>query len=759
MPRALRSLVLLALALVFPAFAEPVRFDNHKVVRAAIRSVEDLHTLQQLSPDVWSHRVDLGEADFRIPPENLAALEASGIPFVVLIENVQTLIDAERASLLADGPAANFFDNYRTYTEVNAFLNTLAAQHPNIATRVSIGQTFEGRDINAILLRSPAATTSPCGPQRPAILINGCQHAREWVSVMVPLYIANHLATNYGANPNITTLLDNLDVYIVPIVNPDGYEFSWSTNRLWRKNRRTNLNGSFGVDNNRNWGYQWGGEGASTNPGDDTYRGTAPFSEPETRALRDFFIANPNIRATIDFHSYSQLILSPWAYDVIPTQDADEYLSLGLSMANAISSTPGGAPYVAGPVASTLYIASGGSVDWTYGAQGVFSWTIELRDTGTNGFTLPASQIAPTCAENLNAFLTLANWAYTTDCFRMSLNAPSAASPNTPTPVALTLRPIPATTLDPNSISIFARSASAAPYTPIPLLINASNQYTGALPGAPCGHTLDFYATASSINAAATTLPPNAPTSALSVPVVNDDTITSDELESASPAWTIGAPGDTATTGIWVRADPVGTTAQPEDDHTPAPGVNCYVTGNAAPGASVGTNDVDNGATTLTSPTLDASAPGEHFLSVWLWYYNGGSADTMPIRLSNDNGATWTQIELLTQNTNAWVQRTYRIADYLTPTSTMKIRFVARDDAPAGIVEAAVDDLRLFRQYCDTLPGDLNGDGVVNFADLNIILSNFGASGAPGIPGDANNDGLVNFADLNIVLSNFGASS
>ncbi len=757
MPRAVLAL-LVALCLACATYAEPARYDHHSVVRATIRTVEDLQTLQQLSPDVWSHRTDLGEVDFRIPPENLAALEASGVPFRVLIENVQALIDAERASLAADGPAAGIFDNFRTYSEVVAFLDSLAALNPDLASRVDIGQSIEGRPIPALLLRSPASTTPRCGSDRPAILINGCQHAREWVSVMVPLFIANHLTTNYGSDPAITNLLDNLDVYIVPIVNPDGYTHSWSGERLWRKNRRPNLNGSFGVDNNRNWGYEWGGAGASTNPGDETYRGTAPFSEPETRAMRDFFLAHPNIRATIDFHAYSQLILSPWAYSLIPTPDAVEYHAIGQSMATAIAATPGGLPYTVGPVASTLYIASGGSVDWTYGSQGVFSWTIELRDTGVNGFILPASQILPTCNENLSAFLTLANWAHTTDCFRMEMSAPTLAAPNTPTPVDLSIRSLPGATLNPQSVSILARSNPSAPFSPVAIAQSSAAMFTGSLPAASCGHTLEFYASASSVNAITSTLPPNAPASVFSLPVVVETTTALDELEAPSPVWTVGAPGDTATTGIWIRADPVGTSAQPEDDHTPAPGVNCYVTGNAAPGASAGSNDVDNGATTLTSPTLDASGPGDHFISAWIWYHNGGSADTFPISLSNDNGATWTQIALLNANTGGWVQRTWRIADHMTPTSTMKIRFVARDDAPGSIVEAAVDDVRIFRRACDSLPGDLNGDGAVNFADLNIVLSNFGATGAPGIPGDANNDGVVNFADLNIVLSNFGQS-
>src|SRR5690606_14934327 len=124
---------------------------------------------------------------------------------------------------------------------------------------------------------------------RPQSLWWGGQHAREWINIPVPIYHAEQLLTRYDTDPEIRALVDSVEFIFVPTMNPDGYEYTWTNNRLWRKNRRDHPNSScFGVDLNRNWGFQWGGAGASTNRCNDTYRGTAPFSEPETQVMRDF---------------------------------------------------------------------------------------------------------------------------------------------------------------------------------------------------------------------------------------------------------------------------------------------------------------------------------------------------------------------------------------------------------------------------------------------------------------------------------------
>ena len=736
---------------------QPVRYDGHRIVRVSIRTDADLQRMSELSRDMWSHGAEVGkQADYRVSPEAFAALGESGIPFVVLNENIQANIDAERAQIIGagapDGPGT-YFTTYRTRDEMSAYIDTLIAVNPAIASRFELPtQTIQGRTIFGIRITGTGGPAEKIGMQ-----IESCQHAREWVAATTSMFVADKLVRGYGVDPEVTAILDNLEIFIIPLVNPDGYVYSWGPDRLWRKNRRPNAGGSFGVDDNRNWGYQWGGAGASTDPNADDYRGTGPFSELETQALRDFYIAHPNIRSAIDFHSYSQLVLSPWAYTLDQSPDGVEYNQIGQAMADAIF-TYAGMPYEAGPVGSTLYLASGGSVDWTYGARGIYSWTIELRDTGANGFTLPANQIIPTGEENWRAVKTLANWTYTTDAIRFTPGPlPDFATPNVATPLSVAVRTLPGAALDTASPQMLYRVGAAGPFSSVALTNAGGGNYNGSIPGAPCSSTLQHYFSASTTAAVTSVYPAGAPAATISLTVAQRTDVLSDTLETVVPGWTIGATGDTATAGLWLRANPVGTAAQPEDDHTPPPGVNCYITGNGTVGGSVGQADVDGGATTLTSPTFDATGAGTAFVSFWLWYYQDG-ADTMPISLSNNNGSTWTQVELLSTSTNAWVKKTYNIGAFLTPTNQMRVRWVARDVNPGNIVEAGVDDFAVYRVGCDSIPGDVNGDGVVNFADLNIVLSNFGQTGA-GIPGDADGDGDVDFADLNIVLSNFGTGS
>lgn len=220
--------------------------------------------------------------------------------------------------------------------------------------------------------------------------------------------------------------------------------------------------------------------------------------------------------------------------------------------------------------------------------------------------------------------------------------------------------------------------------------------------------------------------------------------------------WTVGATGDNATAGLWVRADPVGTTAQPENDHT-VDGVNCWVTGNGQVGGAVGAADIDGGTTTLVSPVFDATVVDEPRLTYFRWYSNNqGSApneDSMPVEISNDGGTTWVQLELVTENAGVWVEKTFRIADVVTPTSTMRVRFRARDLGNGSVVEAGVDDVKVFGYDCTAArPGDLNGDGVVDGADLGVLLGNWGNPGS----GDIDGNGTVDGADLGAMVADWG---
>jgi len=294
-----------------------------------------------------------------------------------------------------------FFIAYHTYDEISSFLVNLSSTYPTITKYIpSIGTSVQGRDIFAISITG--TTTNP----KNRIFISGGQHAREWVSPATTLYIINQLVSLYATNATVQNILDNTVIFFVPLVNPDGYAYTWaaSTNRLWRKNRRANAGGSFGVDLNRNWNDHWGGTGSSGTPTSDTYRGTAPFSEPETLAVSNFLTANAPYGGAIDYHSYSQLILRPYGWSSTPPPNDALSKTVGDNIRNYIFAVYG-VSYVSEP-SWQLYYTAGTAQDWYYGQAKVpLSYTIELRDTGTYGFQLPANQIKPTGAENWNGFV------------------------------------------------------------------------------------------------------------------------------------------------------------------------------------------------------------------------------------------------------------------------------------------------------------------------------------------------------------------
>jgi murein tripeptide amidase MpaA len=245
----------------------------------------------------------------------------------------------------------------------------------------------------------------------PEILFVGGHHAREWISIDVPLLLARHLLEQYATDPSVRNLIDNGEIWVIPLLNPDGHQYSVTNNRLWRKNRRDNGDGSFGVDLNRNYSYQWGGPGSSGDTYSETYRGPQAFSEPETMILRDFANAH-DFLATIFYHNYSQLVLFPWGHTSAPAPDRDLLQQLAETMADEIFSVHG-RRYTA-QQSSALYVASGDATDWFYGESAVPSFTIELRPPSSPpGFELPESEIQPTFTENLPAALHLIRWSQT----------------------------------------------------------------------------------------------------------------------------------------------------------------------------------------------------------------------------------------------------------------------------------------------------------------------------------------------------------
>nr|ATU82441.1 venom M14 protease [Lethocerus distinctifemur] len=288
------------------------------------------------------------------------------------------------------------FHRYNTQEEIVEYVEYLSRVHPHLASSETIGYTAEGRPIQALRVSSDPSA------MKPAILIDAGIHAREWVAPAVALYLMYQLVENYRNNK---ALVDKLDWYVIPLLNPDGYAYSMTEDRFWRKNRANTTDPRCkGVDLNRNFDVYFGGLGTSDYPCDETYVGTGPFSEPESRALRDYALRHKNrIQLYITLHSYGQYFLYPWGFgDVLPKdwQDLDK---LARVAEKALSSVYG-TRYQVGSSTRILGPAAGGSDDWMKARAGVkYSYTIELPGGGDDGFDLPESKIIFAATEMFEA--------------------------------------------------------------------------------------------------------------------------------------------------------------------------------------------------------------------------------------------------------------------------------------------------------------------------------------------------------------------
>lgn len=291
---------------------------------------------------------------------------------------------------------------YHSAATLEQDLRHLVEQEPELAELREIGRSVEDRPIWALRIGERRGSTDK-------LLFLGCHHAREWISVEVAYRLAEHLVASANAAP-VRDWLQRAELWVAPMVNPDGHEYSRTQDRLWRKNRRINVDGSVGVDPNRNYGYMWGTLNVNTSshvPSDATYVGPRAFSEPETRAVRNL-VGRELFQGVITYHSYSQLILYPWGYTDEPIPDLTDRTSmveLAQRMQQLIEGVHG-AIYTP-QQASELYPTAGDTTDWTYGEYAIPSFTIELRprSQAEGGFVLPASQIAPTWEENRPAAL------------------------------------------------------------------------------------------------------------------------------------------------------------------------------------------------------------------------------------------------------------------------------------------------------------------------------------------------------------------
>ncbi|MBI5710379.1 MAG: immune inhibitor A [Candidatus Eisenbacteria bacterium] len=412
--------LLLALGLAAAAHAAPART---RLVRVTLSPAVTLASLQQAGFDIAfvKHGAYVDIHEWPADAAGLAALGAT-----VVDDDVEGHAAARAAAELAARPrpaparvlsavrpdgvfriealppfGSGSMGGYWTLAEVKMKLDSLVAGDTQdvVADKLdTIGTTVEGRPIWGLKLGKRVTGPDP----RPVAFYNALAHAREPEGMQALFYFVDDLLAKYGSDPFATYLLDQRVIYIVPVANSDGYFYNQTTNPagggMWRKNRRDNGDGTFGVDLNRNFGYMWGlnNTGSSGTTSSDLYRGPSAFSEPETRAQRDI-VAALTPRTGLSFHTYSDLFLHPWGYTPAATPDSLTFYEWNDEATVA-------SHYIAGNAPRVLYDVNGEFNDWMYGdtllKPKAFSWTPEVGNQ-TDGFWPAPSRIVPLAEENL----------------------------------------------------------------------------------------------------------------------------------------------------------------------------------------------------------------------------------------------------------------------------------------------------------------------------------------------------------------------
>lgn len=363
--------------------------------------------VDKLQLDVWQESTAVNvSALLRLRPEVADEFEDSvtqaGLTVTTTCPNLQEVIDNERRAMRFTTYSATIplrFQRYLKYSEFGNALQQYAKKYDHV-TYLSIGRSYEGRNIIAAHIKTKE--------NLPIVFLECGIHAREWISHSACLYIIDQLATEYEKDEGIRQLLSRYEWRIHPIVNPDGYDYTHTTDRLWRKTRSKSRfsNKCRGADANRNFDVgKFCRTHSSSNPCQDNYCGDYAFSEPESRAVRDALWATEGrTEFYFSLHSFGQLWMFPYGYTDLPAPDYDTLMNISLRAKEAIRSVQG-TVYRVGSISKTIYQVSGSSVDWVYEAMHVTkSFALELQPSwfrfqGALGFMLPAKDIYPTVKE------------------------------------------------------------------------------------------------------------------------------------------------------------------------------------------------------------------------------------------------------------------------------------------------------------------------------------------------------------------------
>ncbi len=761
--------ILIILSLVSYMFC----LDLYKEIKIYNNDLSDHGILHLLGIDV-DHIYRSNEyIQFVINQYDLDKLILENISYEIIHEDIEEFY---KSRLIQNYSSRDFnygsMGGYYTFQEIEENIDELISLYPHIISeKISIGLSLEGRNIWALKV----SDNPNINESEPQALYTGLHHSREPMSYMNLFYFMHWLGENYDSDLLAQHLVNNRELWFIPAINPDGLVYNQTIapdgGGMQRKNTRDSCSSTpIGVDLNRNYGYLWGydNEGSSPDGCSETYRGTSPFSEPETQAVRDF-VNQHNFKINFNYHSYSDLLIYPFGYEYennAPQEDIDIFIEYGEDMVQYNGYTLGTGP-------DLLYPVNGEACDWMYGEADIFSYTPEIGGN-SDGFWPPTQRILPLAQENLYPNQVLA------------LNAGSKYDVN----ISLDSESFNSNDIYPLFISIMNRGLTDSNGAVKVDIITSENiifeldEFT--LNELDSREYIDledisyFELSNQSSNGSIETITVNVYDNdyyyySKSIEILIGEPISYifDDFESNS-SWQIGSSTDLASAGVWERAIPNPTyeddnqIVQPNEDHTDF-GNYCYMTENSTNPDNETQSDVDGGATTLFSPIFDLSMYEQALVSYWKWYTNNlgnnPGTDYWKVDVSNDEGLSWTSLENTNLSNNFWKFKQFLISDYVTLTDKMQFRFIAEDvfndgDVGSGgsLVEAALDDFRIsiFENDNQCTLGDINQDALVNVVDIvllvNIIISDENIDDYL-CSSDFNEDNLINIQDIILLVS------
>ncbi len=755
-------------------FSHDIYHQIYKEIKIYNSSLSNHQILHSLAIDV-DHIIKKDEfIQFVISQHDLNKLISENIDFDIIHDDIEEFYK----SRLIQNYSSRDFDygsmgGYYTFDEIEQNLDELSSLYPNlISEKISIGQSLEGRNIWAIKV----SDNPNIDENEPQALYTGLHHSREPMSYMNLFYFMHWLGENYNSDLLAQHLVNNREIWFIPAINPDGLVYNQSIapsgGGMQRKNTRDTCSGTpIGVDLNRNYGYLWGydNDGSSPDGCSETYRGTSPFSEPETQAVRDF-VNQHNFKINFNYHSYSDLLIYPFGYEYennAPQEDIDIFIEYGEDMVQYND-------YVLGTGPDLLYPVNGDACDWMYGEAGIFSYTPEIGGN-SDGFWPATQRILPLAEENLYPNQVLALNAGSKYDVEISLNSESFNSND----------------LYPLFISIMNRGLSNANGSVKIDILSSENlifeldQITlnelDSRDSIDLGDITYFELSNQAVNGSIETITVNVYdndyyyySDSIEILIGQPISYIFDDFESNS-SWQVGASTDLATAGLWERAIPSPTyeddnqIVQPGSDYSEF-GEYCFMTENSFNPDNEAQSDVDGGSTTLFSPIYDLSMYNQALVSYWKWYTNNlgnnPGTDLWKVEVSNDEGQSWVSLENTNLSNNYWEFNQFIISDFVTLTDKIQFKFVAEDifndgDVGSGgsLVEAAIDDFRIsiFEDSNQCITGDLNEDSLVNVVDIvlmvNLIIDDNADTDDYLCSSDFNQDSLINIQDIVLLVS------